>query len=45
MAPFALHQGLRQGMGAFEVDFLDYNFKLYPRFRSEPGAFTSVRHP
>ena len=31
-------QGSRQGMGAFEVDFLDYNFDLYPRFRSDPGA-------
>ena len=28
----------RQGMGAFEVDFLNFNFKLYPRFRGEPGA-------
>jgi len=30
--------GKSQGMGAFEVDFLNYNFQLYSRFRSEPGA-------
>jgi hypothetical protein len=33
-----MQQGLNQGMGGFEVDFLNYNFNLYPRFRSEPGA-------
>ena len=30
--------GKAQGMGAFEIDFLNYNFNLYPRFRNEPGA-------
>lgn len=36
-----MHLGKSQGMGAFEVDFLNYNFKLYSRFRSEPGAFAT----
>mmetsp|Transcript_21526 Transcript_21526/g.67224 ORF Transcript_21526/g.67224 Transcript_21526/m.67224 type:complete len:402 (+) Transcript_21526:608-1813(+) len=34
-----MQQGLDQGMGAFEVDFMDYNRNLYKRFRSETGAF------
>ena len=33
-----MRQGAAQGMGAFEVDFLDFNFQLYSRFRSQPGA-------
>lgn len=36
-----LAQGLSQGMGAFEIDFLNYNFNLYERFTTEPGAFAS----
>ena len=27
-----MRHGLSQGMGGFEVDFLDFNFNLYVRF-------------
>jgi len=33
-----MKQGKAQGMGFFEVDFLNFNMLIYPRFRSEPGA-------
>ena len=41
VAPFRAFAALAPhpaGMGAFEVDFLDFNHDLYPRFRTEPGA-------
>lgn len=34
-----MKQGKSQGMGAFEVDFMNYQYSLYDRFASDPGAF------
>jgi hypothetical protein len=33
--------GKAQGMGAFEIDFMNYNYLLYDRFTNEPGAFAA----